>query len=140
MTLLALFVLKFEFEDRKDEWMLVGKKASDWLKAIGFKKPTRLVWMFTLKLASAEQFDIRKQVLSFDMEDLSKSARDELVCTYAALLLHDSGRAINGQLLRALVKQTGNNVSDATVDSFAKNLEGESISSAVSNFNNPRHV
>ena len=60
MTLLALFVLRFEFEDRKDEWVLVGKKGSDWLKTLGFKKPTRLLWMFTLKLASAEQADISK--------------------------------------------------------------------------------
>ena len=74
------------------------------------------------------------------MDNLSKSAKDELVGTYASLLLYDCRQGITGARLRAIVDQTGNDVSDATVDSFASNLAKQSISTLVSNHRNPRPV
>jgi len=40
LTLLAMHILKEEFEDRKDEWVLVSKKGMDYLKKkMHMKKP-----------------------------------------------------------------------------------------------------
>eukprot|EP00435_Cladocopium_sp_Y103_P005413 s3568_g1.t2 len=42
--------------------------------------------------------------------DLSKEQQDELLCTYAALILHDDGAEINPQNMTNLIKAAGCNV------------------------------
>ena len=50
LTLVALFVLSEEFEDRENEWRLIAKKGKDYLKSVGVQKPDALVKQFTLKI------------------------------------------------------------------------------------------
>jgi len=44
---------------------------------------------------------------------LSKEQKDELLCTYAALILHDDGAEVTPQAMTNLIKATG-----ATVESY----------------------
>eukprot|EP00405_Crypthecodinium_cohnii_P002523 CAMPEP_0194747950 /NCGR_PEP_ID=MMETSP0323_2-20130528/2152_1 /TAXON_ID=2866 ORGANISM="Crypthecodinium cohnii, Strain Seligo" /NCGR_SAMPLE_ID=MMETSP0323_2 /ASSEMBLY_ACC=CAM_ASM_000346 /LENGTH=125 /DNA_ID=CAMNT_0039661867 /DNA_START=88 /DNA_END=465 /DNA_ORIENTATION=- len=47
---------------------------------------------------------------SCPVSELSKEQQDELVCTYAALILHDDGAEITAQAMAALIKAAGVNV------------------------------
>ena len=55
LTFLAIHVLKEQFEDRKDEWSLIVKKALDYLKSLGFKKPAMQIWKFDLSFELADE-------------------------------------------------------------------------------------
>jgi len=46
----ALYILKEVFEDKKDEWQLLAKKAKEFLKEAGVNKAEALVKKFTLSL------------------------------------------------------------------------------------------
>ena len=48
LTLVALFILREVFDDRKDEWELIAKKAKDYLKNAGLAKPDSIVKKFSL--------------------------------------------------------------------------------------------
>ena len=50
LTLVALFVLKEEFDGRKGEWQLIAKKARDFLKNVGLTKTDAVIRKFTLKI------------------------------------------------------------------------------------------
>merc|ERR1712110_430637 len=49
-----------------------------------------------------------RKMANVDVEKLSKDDKDELVCTYAALLLHDSKLEITGEKLNKVIKASGN--------------------------------
>ena len=49
LTLVALYVLQGEFEERENEWRLIAKKGKDYLKSVGVQKPDALINEFTLK-------------------------------------------------------------------------------------------
>merc|ERR1711862_200871 len=68
-----------------------------------------------------------------DVKSLSKDDKDELVCTYAALLLHDSKLEITGEKLNKVIKASGNTVEPYWPGLFAKALEGQDIASLLSN-------
>lgn len=46
LTLLALYILREVFDDRKDEWELLAKKAKEYLKQIGLPKADSIVSKF----------------------------------------------------------------------------------------------
>ena len=50
LTLIAIFVLQEEFEDRESEWKLLAKKGKDYLKSVGVTKPDALLRLFTIKI------------------------------------------------------------------------------------------
>merc|ERR1712228_416257 len=69
--------------------------------------------------------------------NISKDERDELVCTYAALLLHDSNLGINGDKLNQVIKASGNEVEPYWPGLFAKALEGADIDALLTNVGAP---
>ena len=69
--------------------------------------------------------------------NISKEERDELVCTYAALLLHDSNLGINGDKLNQVIKASGNEVEPYWPGLFAKALEGADIDALLTNVGAP---
>lgn len=50
VTLLAIYLLQEAFGDREDEWTLLSKKATTWLKNAGIAKPQQLINKFALQL------------------------------------------------------------------------------------------
>merc|ERR1712110_353647 len=74
-----------------------------------------------------------RKMANVDVEKLSKDDKDELVCTYAALLLHDSKLEITGEKLNKVIKASGNTVEPYWPGLFAKALEGQDINSLLSN-------
>jgi hypothetical protein len=38
-TLIAMYILNYEFEDKEDEWKEIAKKAKKWVKSEGIKNP-----------------------------------------------------------------------------------------------------
>merc|ERR1712190_559329 len=73
------------------------------------------------------------KMASVDVSELSKSDKDELVCTYAALLLHDSELEITGDKLSKVIKASGNEVEVYWPGLFAKALEGQDIGALLAN-------
>merc|ERR1712096_518072 len=61
----------------------------------------------------------------------SKTEHDELCCTYAALLLHDGGLAIDADKLSKVIKASGNDVESYWPGLFAKALQGQDIGSLL---------
>ena len=51
LTLLVLYILKQQFNDKKDEWEMIAQKAKDFLKDVGVARPDGIVKKFTLKIA-----------------------------------------------------------------------------------------
>ena len=62
-----------------------------------------------------------------DIKLLSTEAKDELVLTYSALLLHDSGLDISEEKLNKVIKASGNTVEPYWPGLFAKALKGHDI-------------
>ena len=62
-----------------------------------------------------------------DVANLAPADKDELVCTYAALLLHDSALDITADKLNKVIKQSGNEVEAYWPGLFAKALQGQNI-------------
>jgi large subunit ribosomal protein LP1 len=59
--------------------------------------------------------------------NLDKETHAELVCTYAALILHDDGVEISGTNIRKLLDASNNKVDSFWPSLFAKALHGRNI-------------
>ena len=64
---------------------------------------------------------------------LSETQKDQLVCTYAALLLHDGELEISEEKLNKVIKASGNSVEGYWPGLFAKALKGQDITKLLSN-------
>ena len=64
---------------------------------------------------------------------LSKQQKDELVVTYAALLLNDGELEITEEKLNKVISASGNSVEGYWPGLFAKALKGRSISDIIAN-------
>merc|ERR1711971_697399 len=64
---------------------------------------------------------------------LKPEEKDRLVCTYAALLLHDDGLEISEEKLSKVIKASGNTVEGYWPGLFAKALKGQDITKLLSN-------
>ena len=61
---------------------------------------------------------------SADITELSLDARDGLICSYAALLLHDSDLDVTEDKLRKVIESTGNTVQKHYLGMFTKASKG----------------
>jgi len=68
-----------------------------------------------------------------DVKDLSKQQKDELVCTYAALMLHDGELEISEEKLKKVITASGNSVEGYWPGLFAKALKGKNIADMLMN-------
>ena len=64
---------------------------------------------------------------------LSKQNKDELVVTYAALLLHDGDLEITEEKLNKVISASGNSVEGYWPGLFAKALKGRNINDLIAN-------
>merc|ERR1712226_869356 len=55
------------------------------------------------------------------------ATKDQMVCTFAALLLHDEGTELNAANLNKVAKATGNNVAPYWPMLFCNALAGRSV-------------
>merc|ERR1712166_1407608 len=62
-----------------------------------------------------------------EVSALSKQQKDELVCTYAALMLHDGELEISEDKLKKVITASGNAVEGYWPGLFAKALKGKNI-------------
>ena len=69
---------------------------------------------------------------SVAVADLSKDAKDQLVCTYAALLLHDGELEISEDKLNKVIKASGNAVEGYWPGLFCRALKGQDITKILS--------
>ena len=58
--------------------------------------------------------------MSFKIAEVTKEEHDELVCSYAALILNDAGKEITADAIGALVSSSGNTVEPYWGTLFAK--------------------
>ena len=70
---------------------------------------------------------------SVETSKLSKADHDELVCSYAALMLHDDGLEITDEKLKKVIKATGNDVDAYWPALFAKALKSAKIDELLAN-------
>jgi len=70
---------------------------------------------------------------SVEVSALSKTQKDELACTYAALLLHDGELEITEEKLNKVITASGNSVEGYWPGLFAKALRGKNISELLTN-------
>jgi large subunit ribosomal protein LP1 len=68
-----------------------------------------------------------------EVSALSKAQKDELVLTYAALLLHDGELEITEEKLNKVISASGNAVEGYWPGLFAKALRGKDIGALLSN-------
>lgn len=68
-----------------------------------------------------------------DVSALSKQQKDELVCTYAALMLHDGQLEISEDKLKKVISASGNSVDGYWPGLFAKALAGKNIGDMLMN-------
>merc|ERR1719230_1725139 len=68
-----------------------------------------------------------------NIKNLSKDEKDKMVCTYAALMLHDGGVAVTEEKMAKVIKASGNTVEGYWPGLFAKALAGRDIESLISN-------
>ena len=61
---------------------------------------------------------------SVDVSELPKLQKDQLICGYAALLLHDDGQEITADKLQKVIKASGNEVESFLPGMFAKAIKG----------------
>ena len=61
------------------------------------------------------------------VNEMTQLERDELCCTYAALILHDDGLEITSEKISKLIKDSGNTVEPATPILFAKSVKSLNI-------------
>merc|ERR1712038_327839 len=64
---------------------------------------------------------------------LKPEEKDRLVCTYAALLLHDGELEISEEKLSKVIKASGNTVEGYWPGLFAKALKGQDITALLAN-------
>lgn len=67
------------------------------------------------------------------VSQLSKQNKDELVVTYAALLLHDGDLEITEEKLNKVISASGNSVEGYWPGLFAKALKGRNVNDLISN-------
>mmetsp|Transcript_44487 Transcript_44487/g.105426 ORF Transcript_44487/g.105426 Transcript_44487/m.105426 type:complete len:126 (+) Transcript_44487:68-445(+) len=63
--------------------------------------------------------------------DLSKEQQDELVCTYAAMILHDDGAEVNAANMANLIKAAGCSVEAYWPMLFAKMIDNVGMEALV---------
>jgi len=68
-----------------------------------------------------------------EVSALSKAQKDELVCTYAALMLHDGELEISEDKLKKVITASGNSVEGYWPGLFAKALKGKNIGDLLAN-------
>ena len=68
-----------------------------------------------------------------DVSALSKAQKDELACTYAALLLHDGDLEITEEKLNKVITASGNSVEGYWPGLFAKALRGKNVGELLAN-------
>lgn len=68
-----------------------------------------------------------------EVSALSKAQKDELVCTYAALMLHDGELEISEDKLKKVITASGNSVEGYWPGLFAKALKGKNIADLLAN-------
>merc|ERR1719240_1157220 len=66
-------------------------------------------------------------------DNLSKTERDELVVSYAALMLHDDKLEITTEKLNKIIKASGNEVEPYWPMLFAKALKGQDVGALLAN-------
>jgi len=66
------------------------------------------------------------------VSSLTPEQKDELVCTYAALILHDDGAEISAENLNKLIKASGNSVEAYWPALYSKMLNGKNVSDMLS--------
>merc|ERR1719473_1033188 len=65
--------------------------------------------------------------------DLGSIEKEQLICTYAALLLGDAGLEISADKIKKVVKSSGNSVCEYMPAVFASALEHHDINDLVAN-------
>ena len=68
-----------------------------------------------------------------EVSALSKQQKDELVCTYAALMLHDGELEISEDKLKKVITASGNSVEGYWPGLFAKALKGKNVGDILAN-------
>ena len=68
-----------------------------------------------------------------EVAQLKPEEKDRLVCTYAALLLHDGELDITGDKLSKVITASGNAVEGYWPGLFAKALQGQDIAKLLAN-------
>jgi large subunit ribosomal protein LP1 len=68
-----------------------------------------------------------------EVSALTKTQKDELAVTYAALLLHDGELEITEEKLNKVITASGNSVEGYWPGLFAKALRGKDVSALLSN-------
>ena len=68
-----------------------------------------------------------------EVSALSKQQKDELICTYAALMLHDGELEISEEKLKKVITASGNSVEGYWPGLFAKALKGKNIADMLMN-------
>merc|ERR1712159_986270 len=76
------------------------------------------------------------KMASVKASDLSKAEKDELCCSYAALMLYDDGVEITAEKLAKVIKDSGNEVEPYWPMLFAKALKGQDVGALLSNIGN----
>merc|ERR1711988_1026990 len=73
------------------------------------------------------------KMASVELSKLSKTDKDELCVSYAALMLHDDGVEISAEKLTKIIKASGNEVEPYWPMLFAKALKTANIGDLLSN-------
>merc|ERR1712124_37736 len=73
------------------------------------------------------------EMAAVTLDKLSKTEKDELCVSYAALMLHDDGLEINAEKLNKIIKASGNEVAPYWPMLFAKALKGQDVGALLSN-------
>merc|ERR1711998_410543 len=73
------------------------------------------------------------KMAAVELSKLDKSDKDELVCSYAALMLHDDGVEITAEKLNKIIKASGNEVEPYWPMLFTKALKSANIGEMLSN-------
>ena len=68
-----------------------------------------------------------------EVSALEENEKSQLVCTYAALLLHDSGLDIDAEKLQKVIKATGNKTAAYWPKMFANAIANHDIKDMLSN-------
>merc|ERR1712205_149902 len=74
-----------------------------------------------------------RKMASVEASKLPKADKDELCCSYAALMLHDDGLEITAEKLNKVIKASGNTVEPYWPMLFAKALKSANIGDLLTN-------
>merc|ERR1712216_941422 len=74
-----------------------------------------------------------RKMASVEASKLPKADKDELCCSYAALMLHDDGLEITAEKLNKVIKASGNTVEPYWSMLFAKALKSANIGDLLTN-------